>query len=93
MLCSDLTKPMFEISLFLNPSLEAATSNIRRFSLVLEPRDIMSNKDFEWVKRSKLTLRLRSTASSLQSVVAVSNRSAKAITSAAIADLHSLLAL
>ena len=86
---SERTRPMFDMSCFLNPSRGAATSSIKRFSLVLDPRDIISNKDFESVKRSRWILRLIRELTSLQRVYAESNKSEKAITSAAIADRHS----
>ena len=84
---------MLDISFVSKPFRAAATSSMRRFSEVRLPFEMMSNKHFESVSKSNskgVPVRSRS---SERSVNAESNKSENAITSAAIAERQSRLAL
>ncbi len=87
------TKPIFEIYFIWYAPLAACTSNMMRFLLVREPLVIISNNDFESVRRCRGTARCTPCSTCDLSARASSNRSANAITLADNTERLTLLDL
>lgn len=83
---ADGTRTMFEMSFISKPFLAAATSNIKRFSDVRLPLEMISNMHFESVMRSSCKHIPVSIRSSETRMLAESKRYENAMTSAAMAE-------
>ena len=87
-LCAEATNPMSEIAPLRYPSRAAAMSNMRRFSLVLEPFDMESKRLLLSVNSRSGSWRLVRVDNSVVMVYAASNISLNDMSSEAMADLQ-----